>query len=263
MLEPHVPHKWRLVFNQSLVFDIFLLNIKIPKQLTGQEAHPTDIDPIEDVQIEGRDDRNCSLDFIARDGLTKIFWIWCRERDVSESTDEDMPKSLIIRFITDSSVEIKSPIGLHQVYLTRLSYCGEPPVPLLAKYNDETQRVECDDDVSYDFNEFEDPDESNPVSNQTLGDCAVDPNWAGSPKCVPKMFCKIEFNELSEALVSVNDSYAYEPNIWYAIDGTTVEFECKPGYEFEVHSVRTCLHNSSWDVEATICREIDFTLGMA
>ncbi|CAG2181272.1 unnamed protein product, partial [Oppiella nova] len=76
------------------------------------------------------------------------------------------------------------------------------------------------------------------------------------------MFCKIEFNELSEALVSVNDSYAFEPNIWYAIDGTTVEFECRPGYEFEVHSVRTCLHNSSWDVEATIYREIGFTSGV-
>ena len=89
-----------------------------------------------------------------------------------------------------------------------------------------------------------------------MGDCVDDEYWAGYPKCVPKLYCKVEFNEVSEEIMSVKNAYIFDTNKWYAIEGTSISFRCKPGFEFVSDSFRTCLHNSTWDQTAPVCREI-------
>ncbi|CAG2175845.1 unnamed protein product [Oppiella nova] len=52
--------------------------------------------------------------------------------------------------------------------------------------------------------------------------------------------------------MSVKNAYIFDTNKWYAIEGTSVSFRCKPGFEFVTDPFRTCLDNSKWDQTAPI-----------
>jgi len=252
--DAQVAHDWHFEFSSSVFFDFFLLNLKIPRLGLQDRGASNEIDSmrVKNIRIEGEEDRTCALDFSTRDKWTKIFWFWC-----TESVDKVLNRNLEIKFTTYSSHTIKS-IGLHQIYFTKLQYCGHPTVPLMAKYlpqNEETQQIVCDPEVSYDMNSATNSSDLILSEDQMMGDCVDDEYWAGSPKCVPKLYCKVEFNEVSEEIMSVKNAYIFDTNKWYAIEGTSVSYRCKPDYEFVTDSFRTCLHNSTWDQTAPVCRE--------
>ena len=258
--KPHKPHKWFFQFENPVLFDFFLLNMRTPRS-----SQVIDIDGIRvrDVVVLNEDNRTCSLDFKTRQNkYAKVFWFWCTESKVTEDSQND---NLTISFITYSNQEMKS-VGLHQVYLTKLKYCGHPPIPLFAKYLpniEEGHQIVCDPEVSLDIKTIDNSsDLALPNSmNEDYSDCIDNQYWAGNPKCVPKVFCKLNHNETSETIVSVKNAYILKDEEWMAIDSTIVHFKCNPGFEFAGDSVRTCIAcpqcvNATWDQPGPICNSV-------
>ncbi|CAG2110084.1 unnamed protein product [Medioppia subpectinata] len=62
--------------------------------------------------------------------------------------------------------------------------------------------------------------------------CAYDMRWKGTyPSCVPKTVCPIpegEDNQINPEFTTVrfNDVFYFNQTKWYAIDGTTVHYQC-------------------------------------
>jgi hypothetical protein len=250
--EAHKPHKWYFNFSNPMSFDFFLLNVRIPESVPHTSSTISQIDAIrvKSVHVINEPHRNCTIDFSTLNKSSKIFWFWCT---VNDSKTSDEPVS--ISFITSAAQTIAI-LGLHQVYFTKLQYCGQPPVPLLTKYvsdNEESEQIKCDPKVAINANEnqlnsFKDVDR--------FHSCIDNQYWAGNPKCLPKMFCQLNYNELTEEISSVQNAYTFNETKWYAIEGTVVEYKCKTGFDLVTNSKRTCLHNSTWDQNDSICYDL-------
>jgi hypothetical protein len=253
--EAHKPHKWYFNFSNPMSFDFFLLNIRIPKSipLTSSAINQIDAIRVKSVHIINEPHRNCTIDFSTLDRSSKIFWFWCTVND-SITSDEPISISLIT-----SAAQPITILGLHQIYFTKLQYCGQPQVPLLAKHvsdNEEFKQIQCDPKVAIDANE-------NQLSSKIVfkdfdrfHSCVDDEYWAGNPKCLPKMFCHLNYNELTEEISSVENAYIFNETKWYAIEGTVVEYKCKTGFNLVTNSKRTCLQNSRWDQNDSTCFDL-------
>ena len=244
------PHKWWFEFSNTIVFDFFLLNIRTPKTKTHSRVAINEINSIQvkDVEVLNQENRTCAQDFSTRKDFAKIFWFEC-----TQSTAQILNKSLTIIFTTYANQKVDS-IGLHQVYFTKLQYCGHPPIPLLAKFNpqnEETEQIQCDSDISFDANQAN-SSELSELTVQEFLDCEDNQYWAGNPKCLPKNQCELNLNDSREEISSVKNAYILSQTEWYAIDGTTVYFTCIPGYQFIGNPARICI-NSTWDQPWPIC----------
>ncbi|XP_054157634.1 uncharacterized protein LOC128955979 [Oppia nitens] len=250
--EPHQPHEWHFEFKDGIIFDFFLLNVKIPE--LGFRSRPiNEIDGIRvrNVTIINEEYRSCTLDFTTRVKWAKIFWFWC-----TPSHNNTVNRVLSVRFTTYANQPIKV-IGLHQVYITKLQFCGHPVVPLLTKYlpqNEETQQIECDPDVAIDVRSLVNSSDFIIDDQSMIRDCVDNEYWAGSPQCIPNVFCKLNVYNESEEISSVKNAYIFNKNKWYAIEGTTVHYKCRNNYVFAVDSIRTCLPNGTWDQLGPVCR---------
>jgi hypothetical protein len=253
--EAHKPHKWYFNFSNPMSFDFFLLNIRIPESIPDTSSTISQIDAIrvKSVHIINEPHRNCTIDFSTLDRSSKIFWFWCT---VNDSITSDEPVS--ISLITSAAQPIAI-LGLHQIYFTKLQYCGQPQVPLLAKHasdNEEFKQIQCDPKVAIDANENQLSSEISFKDVDRFHSCVDDEHWAGSPKCLPKMFCQLNYNELTEEISSVENAYIFNETKWYAIEGTVVEYKCKTGFNLLTNSKRTCLQNSRWDQNDSICFDL-------
>ena len=253
--EAHKPHKWYLNFSNPISFDFFLFNVRIPKTKAHMSANIDSINTIrvKSVHILNDPNRNCMIDYLTRVRSSKIFWFWC---SISENKSSYEPIS--ISLITSALQPIQT-LGLHQVYFTKLQYCGEPQVPLLTQHvpnNEEHEQIQCDPSVAVKADLDEQLSEVKYEDEDRLMSCVDNEYWAGNPKCLPKLFCELDLNELSEEIKSVKDAYIFNRTKWFAIEGTVVEFVCKTGFELVQNSKRTCLHNSTWDQNGSICKKV-------
>jgi hypothetical protein len=248
--EAHKPHKWYFNFSNPMSFDFFLLNVRIPKSIPHTSSTISQIDAIrvKSVHIINEPHRNCTIDFSTLDKSAKIFWFWCT---VNESITSDEPVS--ISFITSAAQPVAI-LGLYQVYFTKLQYCGQPQVPLLAQH---VSQVQCDPKVAIDANDNQLSSQISSGDVDRFHSCVDDQYWAGNPKCLPKMFCQLNYNKLTEEISSVQNAYIFNETKWYAIEGTVVEYKCKTGFDLVTNSKRTCFQNSTWDRNDPICSDLE------
>jgi len=221
----------------------------------SQTINQIDSIRVKSVHIVNEPNRSCTIDFSTRDKFAKIFWFWCTPSEQKTFSNE----SVSISIITSSSKPIDI-IGLHQVYFTKLHYCGQPQIPLLAQYvanSEENERIVCDPKVAINADVIQNDTDINLNHNNHLMSCIDDEYWAGNPRCLPKMFCELELTESSEEIISVQNAFIFNQTKWFAIEGTIIEFKCKKGFNFVTNSKRTCLHNSTWDQSGPICTEVD------
>ena len=251
--EPHRPHEWFFEFANGLFFDFFLLNVRIPKTRIAAKVAINEIDSIKvkDVIVLSEGNRTCAFDFTTRQKWAKIFWFWC-----SEILIENVDKPLAISFVTYANQKMES-IGLHQVYLTKLQYCGHPSVPLLTQYVPQNEEIQCDPEMAVEVHNTRNSSEEMlfKMSEYESSDCIDNPYWAGNPKCIPKSYCPLNYDNSTEEISSVRNAYIFSDTVWYAIEGTAIIFKCKPGNEFVMDSVRNCQYNSSWDQSGPICHK--------
>jgi hypothetical protein len=237
-------------------FDFFLLNVRIPKSipLTSSTINQIDAIRVKSVHIINEPHRNCTIDFSTLDRSAKKFWFWCTVNDGKTSEEP-----ISISFMTSAAQPIAI-LGLYQVYFTKLQYCGQPQVPLLAQHvsdNEEFAQVQCDPKVAIDANQNQLSPQNSFKDVDRFHSCIDDQYWAGNPKCLPKMFCQLNYNKLTEEISSVQNAYIVNETKWYAIEGTVVEYKCKTGFDLVTNSKRTCLHNSTWDQNDSICSDLE------
>ena len=67
--KPHLPHKWYFEIANSIDFDFFLLNIRIPIPISEIESIR-----VKDVIVLNENNRTCPQDFSTRNKWSKIFW---------------------------------------------------------------------------------------------------------------------------------------------------------------------------------------------
>ena len=250
-----MPHKWYLNFSHPMSFDFFLLNVRIPETTPQTSVTINTINSIRvnSVHILNEPHRNCTIDFSTRSGSAKIFWFWCTVNGIRASEEP-----ISISFITTATKAIDV-IGLHQVYFTKLQYCGGPQIPLLTKYvisDTEYQQIQCDPKVAINANHNQMLSKLILENDEQFMNCVDNEYWAGNPKCLPKMYCEIDFNELTEEISSVQNAYIFNETKWFAIEGTVVEYKCKSGFQLVANSKRTCLHDSTWDQNGSVCKEV-------
>ncbi|CAG2105949.1 unnamed protein product [Medioppia subpectinata] len=224
--DPHLPHEWHLEFEKFIAFDFLHLYLKIPTlEIQARDTDKIDLIKVRDMRVVSQHNRTCAEDFSTRADEKKVFWFWCTDSNGFSNN------SLSIRFITYATQQAVKTIGLEQVYLSKLQYCGHPSVPLLAKYvpqNSERQQIQCDPELSYEINSSV-PVLSNQYNQRVISDCVDNEYFAGRPKCVPKMVCEIQLNNESEEIISVRKTYKFNESKWYAIEGTQVYYKCKTG----------------------------------